>query len=311
MGTDYMHMSKYWRWLTLAAVAGFVLAIPRHAVAQADPVTFRFNSGQAIHPIFEGWYRNPDGTISMYFGYLNRNYAEEIAIPIGEGNAFFPGPADRGQPTFFYAREHRQVFKVTLPASWSKSQELVWTVMANGTSLRAVGWLQPEWQIDPVFGGQNPSPERRVNKAPTLTIGDPTTIGHRNAVTLKATVMDDGLPSPKSRGRGNTGGAETPPALQKSPNEVEAPMNVPQVSGQGRGNREALNGTGDGPWVTWRIWRGPTGVSFAPNGGNNVQVKDGSAAVTATFTQPGTYVLRVRASDGWLFEEKDVTVAVR
>ncbi len=302
-------MSRYLRCLSLAAVAVFVLAVPRHAGAQPDPVTFRFNSGQAVHPIFEGWYRNPDGTISMYFGYINRNYVEELAISIGEENSFFPGPADRDQPTFFYTREHRQVFKVTLPANWGKTQELIWTITANGTSAKAIGWLQPEWQIDPILGGQNPSPERRMNKAPTLTIDVPSTVGLRNPVTLKATVVDDGLPSP-GRGRGNTGGAETPPSLQKSPNVVEPPSNVPQVSGS-RGNRNALAGTGNGPWVTWRVWRGPAGVSFAPNAGNQVQVNEGNAVVTATFAQPGTYVLRARASDGWLFDQREVTVTVK
>jgi hypothetical protein len=304
-------MREYMRWLRLVAAAVFILAVPPHAGAQPDPVNFRFNSGQAIHPIFEGWSRNPDGTISMYFGYINRNYAQELAVPIGEENSFLPGPPDRGQPTFFYTREHRQVFQVTLPASWGKTQELVWTLTANGTSLKAVGWLQPEWQIDPIFGGENPHPERKVNKAPTLIIDVPATAGLRNPVNLNARVIDDGLPSATGRTRGNVGGAETPLALQKSPNEIEAPVNVPQVSSGGRGNRNALTGAGDGPWVTWRVWRGPAGVSFSPGAGNNVQVTDQTAVVAATFTQPGTYVLRARASDGWLFDLKDVTVTVK
>ena len=38
-------------------------------------------------PYFEGWEHNPDGTYSMVFGYLNRNYEEEIDIPVGPNNS--------------------------------------------------------------------------------------------------------------------------------------------------------------------------------------------------------------------------------
>ena len=34
---------------------------------------FRFNSGQSVQPIFEGWSRLPDGSFNLHFGYLNRN----------------------------------------------------------------------------------------------------------------------------------------------------------------------------------------------------------------------------------------------
>jgi hypothetical protein len=40
-------------------------------------------------------------------------------------------------------------------------------------------------------------------------------------------------------------------------------------------------------------------------------VKDGKAVVTATFAKPGTYVLRGRAFDGQLADEKDITVTVK
>ena len=48
---------------------------------------YRF--GQSIQPIFEGFERNADGTFTMWFGYLNRNYDEMPNIIIGENNTFF------------------------------------------------------------------------------------------------------------------------------------------------------------------------------------------------------------------------------
>ena len=42
--------------------------------------------------------RNPDGTFTLVFGYMSRNYEEEPGVPVGAENFFEPGPADRGQP---------------------------------------------------------------------------------------------------------------------------------------------------------------------------------------------------------------------
>ena len=36
-------------------------------------------------------------------------------MPIGEDNAFSPGPADRGQPTHFLPRRNRFAFEVRVP----------------------------------------------------------------------------------------------------------------------------------------------------------------------------------------------------
>ena len=35
--------------------------------------SIKYNSGQSVQPVSEGWTRNPDGSFSMWFGYLNRN----------------------------------------------------------------------------------------------------------------------------------------------------------------------------------------------------------------------------------------------
>ena len=76
-----------------------VVGLASKAGAQADPLHFMFNSGQTIQPFFEGWVRNADGTFEMHFGYLNRNYVEELHVPIGEGQSDVagwrgPGAAD-------------------------------------------------------------------------------------------------------------------------------------------------------------------------------------------------------------------------
>jgi len=93
----------------------FTLALMLAWAGSANAQTM-FLVGQNVQPIFEGWQQNPDGTFSFLFGYLNRNYEEEPFIAVGANNTFEPAPADRGQPTYFYARRQQFVFAVTVPA---------------------------------------------------------------------------------------------------------------------------------------------------------------------------------------------------
>ena len=46
----------------------------------------QYARGQTVAPTFEGWEHNPDGTYNLVFGYLNRNYEEEVDIPLGAEN---------------------------------------------------------------------------------------------------------------------------------------------------------------------------------------------------------------------------------
>jgi len=48
---------------------------------------------------------------------MNRNWLEEVGVPIGEDNAFSPGPADRGQPTRFLPRRNRRTTSWTTRSS--------------------------------------------------------------------------------------------------------------------------------------------------------------------------------------------------
>lgn len=298
-------MFKHAPSLVRACVASLCLAAAVPAVAQPDNVNFRFNSGQPVQPIYEGWQRNPDGTISMYFGYINRNYGEVLAVPVGPSNSFAPGPADRGQPTLFNTRIHRQLFAVNVPGTWGKTQELTWAVTANGVTLKAVGWMQPEWEIDAETGGQMLNEEARANKAPTLTLDRTATASVARPLTLTAQVADDGLPKPRAKKTAAIG-QETPPTLVPDPDDPEIPINVPSAPEPGRVRR------GSGPQglrVAWLVWRGPANAAFAPQA--STEVKEGKAVVSASFKQPGTYVLRAKATDGMFSSDaKEITVTV-
>ena len=86
-----------------------------------------YSRGQNVSPAYEGWEENEDGSFSFLFGYMNRNWLEELDVPGGADNNISPGSADQGQPTHFLPRRNRFVFKVRVPADWG-DKEMVWTL---------------------------------------------------------------------------------------------------------------------------------------------------------------------------------------
>jgi hypothetical protein len=210
-----------------------------------------------------------------------------------------PGGPDHGQPTFFYKRTNRNAFIVQVPKDWGK-KELVWTVTANGKTNKAYGWLQPEWEIDPIPDGVS-SPVLK-NSPPKLAVEQTTaTVSLPGTLTLNATVTDDGLPKPPAAPRKAAIGQEEPEILKGG---VDAPVNVPQVStGRGRGRGATPP---PGPTVSWIVWRGPAVATFTPS-----PVKDDKAQTSVTFSKPGDYVIRARATDRQLTTTQDIKVTVR
>ena len=130
----------------------------------------------------------------MYFGYFNRNYQEELDIPLGPDNSVDPG-GDRGQPTHFYPRRHLFVFKVVVPKDWGFERRVIWTLNLRGKANTARGWLKAEWEInDEVMmenAGAASDPE---NEPPVITGSGSQTISLAGNVALTATAQDDGRP---------------------------------------------------------------------------------------------------------------------
>ena len=169
---------------------GFLLA----AEAPAQLVQVRHWTGQGVAPVYEGYDVNPDGTFNMWFGYMNRNYEEALEIPVGPDNRFEPG-GDRGQPTHFEIRRHKDVFKVVLPKDWG-DQKLVWFLTAHGQTEQVAGSLKPVWMIDrnrATRGGN--SEQIDSNKPPVVTAtAGAQTLEQPGPLTVTVSATDDGLP---------------------------------------------------------------------------------------------------------------------
>ena len=303
-------MSNKLKLLVAAGVIAGLVGVPQLAPAQLDhlPYMLKYNKGQNVQPIFQGWSRNPDGTYEMHLGYLNRNYLEELHIPIGPDNNIEPGGPDQGQPTYFYTRNNRQIFSVTVPADFG-NQELIWNLTIRGRTEQAVGWLQPEWEINPDTGGRQLGEEARRNAPPAVTLGAPASVSLQDKLTLTANLTDDGLPTPRGSRqlqRNRAVGQEIPPILVPPEGTPEPPTNLPQLNVNARG-RQSRPSPPEGLSVSYIVWRGPAGVKFEPM---FALAEDGTAATEATFTQPGEYTLQARAHDGArsTYEFIDVTV---
>ncbi len=315
--------------LALILAAAFPAAFPVGSDAQT------YTRGQNVAPAFEGWERNEDGSFSFLFGYMNRNWLEEIDVPVGEDNMFSPGPADRGQPTHFLPRRNRFVFKVRVPADWG-DRELVWTLTSHGVTEKAYASLRSDYIVDNTvimsetgaLGAGSSNAEMRANEPPRITlegerareaiIGQP--------VTVSVLVEDDGLL------RAFRPGPPDPPETAEDSARVDSVANAfPSFSGRqlrppSRVTVQKVNGLS----MSWFVYRGAGQVRFDPpqvkvwedtrTGANSPWAplwrppglpEDGRWTVTVTFIEPGTYILRGRADDGGLFADEEITVVVR
>jgi hypothetical protein len=296
--------------VVLASVA-FLLITPLSVNAET------YQSGQHVEPAYEGWRPNPDGSFSFMFGYMNENWFEEPNVAVGENNFFSPGEIDRDQPTHFLPRRNRFTFEVMVPADWG-GRELVWTLNVNGVERKAYATLAPDYQVDNIviasetgsLGAGTSSPESRANLPPIVIVQGDSIRATRVGEPLKLVtqVLDDGLPKPK---REST----------ISERSLKARMMRPPT-------RITVNKV-NGLFLSWNVYRGEGKVTFDPplpkpwedtrTSANSPWgslwlppevPEDGLYDVTATFDEPGTYVLWGRADDGGLYHDGYITVIV-
>jgi len=216
----------------LRAIVSAIALVAVPAIAGAQSLAY--NSGQNVAPGYEGWEEDVDGTKYFLFGYMNRNWEEELDVPIGPNNSFSPGTPDQGQPTHFLPRRNRFIFRVKVPATFSAKDELVWTLTTNGVTEKAYASLRDDYKVDDVvkasetgsLGAGSSSPEIRSNTKPVVKVEGSKTLTAKvgQPLTIVTTVTDDGIP--KRRGQGLSGaavsqraaaGAEPPSAAGSAP----------------------------------------------------------------------------------------------
>lgn len=316
--------------LIAAPLVAFVL----FAGSAGAQTRFSYSSGQPLEPAYEGWMPNPDGSYTLYFGYMNTNWQQEFDIPVGPNNSFSPGPADQGQPTHFYPRRNPFLFTIQVPKDF-EGKELVWTLTANGQTRKTFASIKSDYLIDPQVistevGGDNGNlaNDLRTNIAPDLKLEGAKTRTVKVGQPLSLAVIagdPDNLP-PRRDGKSQPGVKKS--VRGETPARAGAPPNSPQVVY--RPPVAVTAQAGPGLHFSWSVYRGKaTSVTFAPDQmktwmdtrayGNSmwsppyeipVPPADGKWAAEAVFAEPGTYVLRGVASDGSMFSYENVTVTV-
>ena len=248
-------------WAATGARSAAQIPESAHAIKPSDGL--RHASGELVAPVYEGWYRDNAGTLMLSFGYFNRNYRQELDVPVGPDNTIEPGPADQGQPTHFVPRRQWAAFAV--PVSKEVERRLIaekktvtWTLRANGQTVTVPANLGPAYKVDalkePTVGNTPPVLRFEGTSASgTGPLGAKTSIkaAAGTPVTVKFSVADDRRVLPLKKSIGVT--------------------------------------------LTWARYRGAGAVTIAE--ATKSVDGNGEAAVTVTFAEPGEYVLRVEASD--------------
>ena len=262
--------------LTVVIVLGSVeLAAQRASERRvANPGETQFDvqllrpSGGPVVPIFEGWYRNPDGTFELSFGYFNVNTEETLEIPLGPENFIEPTEFDGGQPTRFEPvpdsdRRHWGAFTVTVPADFG-DRDVVWTLHVRGQTLSVPGRLtSPAYEL---AGWEFPG---------------------RSSVSPLLRLASEG---PEGRGpRGING--ERLQVKMGAPHDLSAW--VARDAAAAADDERPIN-------IKWFKHQGPGDVTFAERTAEvepDAWAREGGAKVTTavTFAEPGDYLLRVLA----------------
>lgn len=267
------------RLATVAALAaGGAMVSAQGPLLPSSP---KLGFGASITPAYDGWFDNPDGTHTFVIGYYNRNWNQEVDIPIGPDNHFEPGEPDRGQPTHFLPNRNFGMFSITVPKSTPATERLWWVLTLNGVTQRVPFHMSPDYNFSPLRASEE-APGGKYNEPPILRFaeggqswrGPLATLA--NGITKTATVNtpmplelfaeDDALYS---------SGTNAP--ISRTPPIVEA--TVAKYRGPGTVKVDGLH-----EFETLK-------------GGKLMEPYAGKSHGTVTFSAPGDYVVHVTLND--------------
>jgi len=235
----------------------------------------RRGAGDSITPAYEGWFYNPDGSRSFLIGYYNRNARQELDIPVGPNNHIDPGGPDMGQPTHFLTGRQWGMFVLPAPREFKPTDSYTWTIVANGQSVTIPFRLHPDYVMSPfkeIAVGNTPpvlrfEPNGTAFQGPlaTLTTAPTKTAAAGSPVPIEVWVGDD---------MKYTSGTNAPPSTGRQP----VSTSLSKYRGPGK--------------VTFDKTKPPVEKQAA-----GTLPFNGKATATATFSDPGDYVVHVIGND--------------
>ena len=257
------------------------------------PLSLNTPTGLPVLPIMEGAYDNEDGSFTVSFGYHNRNTDQIVDIPIGPNNFIEPEQFNGMQPTHFLTGRATGVFTVTVPASM-RDQSIWWNIKTgNGEMLKVPGRIgrmgytldkkpRPQGSVAPLASFEAGGPQGQDPIG--LVAEDTLTISAGQPVTLTVHAEDPSVRDPNDPRFGE-------------PIPIRASWWKHQGAGEVTFTRHESTPE---PEVDEDARPTPPGFPARGPQPNEVTLKEGrgTASVTATFAQPGEYMIRTMV-DNW------------
>jgi hypothetical protein len=226
-------------------------------------------SGQPVVPIFEGWYSEPDGSYGLCFGYHNLNLQETLDIPLGPDNFIEPTRFDGVQPTHFDPvpmsgdLRYYCVFTVNVPADFG-NQDVVWTLRIDGQDYSVPGHITHfDYEI------QEPDHRSLNSVAPLVRFLEPE--------------------GPEGRGRGGVWAGPMRTEV-RNPLSLRIELAEPETTSPFSAFETVT--------ARWAKHQGPGEVVFQHMDDAASMPRGTGLTTTATFSEPGNYILRVQAWEG-------------
>lgn len=250
--------------VALAVITALALVVVSPLLASGQlPLEPSKHKGQNVTAAYEGWFRNSDGTFSLLVGYFNRNHDETLDILVGPNNRIEPGGPDQGQPTHFLPRRNWGVFTIQVPADFG-SKTLTWYLNANGKPTEIPMHLKKDWEVEPL------REKAQGNTPPTVRFAPEGPAQQGAPMGLAASFEGSTTEPVVLKVWASDDGVIVDPFR---PDAIDPPVKL-----------------------FWSKYRGPGEVSF-DNAGPEVSKEDSTAVTSATFSEPGDYILRLQAND--------------
>ena len=221
--------------------------------------------GQPLIPLFEGWFPNPDGTYGLSFSYFNMNFEETFHIPIGPDNFLDPSEYNGMQPTYFMSAQPRE--REGEQRHYRHQAVFTVEIPANFGTNDVIWTLRYKGKELKIPGRLTVEGSRIENLTASTSAPE-------------APVLQFDPSGPEGRGRS---GATLGPLTVAVGEPLPLTVWVDPLS---RLENEFL--------VFWFEHQGPVAVDFEERR-FDVPAGGGQVTTTATFSEPGEYMLRVTA----------------
>jgi len=244
--------------------------------------------GQPVIPTLDGWVLEEDGSATLCAGYFNLNLDEALEIPIGPNNYIEPEQYNGIQPTYFnpvplQARnklKHYCVFTINVPVGGA--DRITWHLRRHYDEDFAVPLHSGSeyYRVDDLFFPTDRA-ERGGSIAPIVRFAEPA--------------------GPTGIGKGLRGGKRVGPVTARVGEPLTLTVEVTQPKVEDYPELAGFSGEPRSFEVFWAKYSGPPDVLGVVTFSENefmVGPVQGMATTTATFSEPGDYVLITQVLGG-------------